>query len=59
MLPTRKTEVISVVPDPFVRDRYSVGTLGEGIYVYEGKTRRIMARPGETRAQQISPAGGT
>ena len=56
-LPSRNTEVTSVVPDPFARDRYYVGTLGEGIYVYEGKTRRMMPKPGESRAQ-LSPAGG-
>ena len=33
-LPGRNTEVTSVVPDPFTRERYYVGTLGEGVYVY-------------------------
>jgi photosystem II stability/assembly factor-like uncharacterized protein len=55
-LPTRNTEVTSVVPDPFARDRYYVGTLGEGVFVFEGKTRRLIARPGESRAQ-LAPAG--
>ena len=54
-LPSRNAEVTAVVPDPFARDRYYVGTLGEGIFVYEGKTRRVIARPGETRAQ-LAPA---
>jgi photosystem II stability/assembly factor-like uncharacterized protein len=39
-LPGRNTEVTAVMPDPFTRDRYYVATLGEGVYVYEGKTRR-------------------
>ena len=39
-LPTRNTEVTSIVPDPFALDRWYVGTLGEGVYVYEGKIPR-------------------
>ncbi|HEX8169228.1 MAG TPA: YCF48-related protein [Thermoanaerobaculia bacterium] len=49
-LPTGNTEVTSIVPDPFIPDRYYVGTLGEGVFVYEGKTRRYTAPPRETRA---------
>jgi hypothetical protein len=51
-LPLRNTEITSVVPDPFTRDRYYVGTLGDGVWVYEGKTRRYV----ESRA---SLTGGT
>ncbi|HYK03721.1 MAG TPA: hypothetical protein VE974_18325 [Thermoanaerobaculia bacterium] len=50
-LPTRNAEVTSVSPDPFTRERYYVGTLGEGIYVYEGKMNRYVAREKEVRAQ--------
>jgi photosystem II stability/assembly factor-like uncharacterized protein len=50
-LPTRGTEITSVVPDPFTRDRYYLGTLGEGVWVYEGKTQRYVAREPQTRAQ--------
>ncbi|MEA2462922.1 MAG: hypothetical protein QOJ98_669, partial [Acidobacteriota bacterium] len=50
-LPTRNAEVTSVAPDPFTRERYYVGTLGEGIYVYEGKMNRYVAREKEVRAQ--------
>ena len=56
-LPSRNTDVTSVVPDPFVRDRYYVGTLGEGVFVYEGKTRRYIARPAGVRAE-ITAGGG-
>jgi photosystem II stability/assembly factor-like uncharacterized protein len=55
-LPTRNTEVTSIVPDPFFRDRYYVGTLGEGVYVYEGKMRKYVANPSESRAL-LAPAG--
>jgi photosystem II stability/assembly factor-like uncharacterized protein len=58
-LPSRNAEVTSVVPDPFSRDRYYIGTLGEGIFVYEGKTRRLTARPGELRAQSVTADPGS
>lgn len=50
-LPVRNTEVTGVVPDPFTRERYYVATLGEGLFIYEGKTRRYVAREGQVRAQ--------
>src|SRR5687767_15296386 len=49
-LPSRNTEVTAVSPDPFTRNRYYVGTLGEGVFVYEGKARRVIAKPGASRA---------
>jgi photosystem II stability/assembly factor-like uncharacterized protein len=52
-LPVRNTEITSVVPDPFTRERYYVATLGEGLFVYEGKTRRYVARDAQTRAQMV------
>ncbi len=50
-LPLRNAEVSSVVPDPFTPDRFYVGTLGEGVLVFEGKPRRFVAR-------EKDPAGG-
>lgn len=55
-LPLRNTEITSVVPDPFTRDRYYVGTLGDGVWVFEGKTQHYVAREAENRA---SLTGGT
>lgn len=55
-LPSRNTDVTSVVADPFALDRYYVGTLGEGVYVYEGKMTRYVPPPAEKRAQ-LAPAG--
>ena len=49
-LPGRNTEVTSIVPDPFSRDRYYVGTVGEGVFVYEGKPSRYVPRAAESRA---------
>lgn len=48
-LPSRNTEVTAISPDPFTANRYYVGTLGEGIFVYEGRMRRHTPT-GETRA---------
>jgi photosystem II stability/assembly factor-like uncharacterized protein len=52
-LPLRGTDVTSVIPDPFTRDRYYLGTLGEGVWIYEGKMRKYVAREKENRAQVI------
>jgi photosystem II stability/assembly factor-like uncharacterized protein len=56
-LPSRNTEVTSIAPDPFAADRYYVGTLGEGIFVWEGRIKRYEPR-GETRAQLGTSGGG-
>jgi hypothetical protein len=39
-LPSRTAEVTSVALDPFNNDRLYVGTLGEGIFIYEGKSEK-------------------
>jgi len=43
-MPSRSAEVTSVAPDAFNRDRIYVGTLGEGIYVHEGKAQKWTAK---------------
>lgn len=53
--PLRGTEITAVSPDPYARDRYYLGTLGEGVWVYEGKMQRYS---GETRAQLTTTGGG-
>jgi photosystem II stability/assembly factor-like uncharacterized protein len=40
VLPSQHTEVTSVAADPF-SDRFYVGTVGEGVFVYDGRTRRV------------------
>jgi hypothetical protein len=49
--------VTAVAPDPFSLERFYVGTLGEGVFVYEGKTRRYVPPARENRAH-LSPAEG-
>jgi photosystem II stability/assembly factor-like uncharacterized protein len=49
-LPASNTEVASVVPDPFIRNRYYVGTLGDGVFVYEGKMNKYVAKVRENGA---------
>ncbi len=39
-LPSRTAEVTSIALDPFRKDRLYVGTLGEGIFIYEGLSQR-------------------
>lgn len=55
-LPSRNTEVTAISPDPHAADRYYVATLGEGIFVFEGRMRRYTA-PGESRAQLGASSG--
>jgi photosystem II stability/assembly factor-like uncharacterized protein len=43
-LPSRTAEVTSVALDPFNPDRFYVGTLGEGIFIYEGKSAKYEAK---------------
>jgi photosystem II stability/assembly factor-like uncharacterized protein len=56
-LPSRNTEVTAIAPDPWVANRTYVGTMGEGVFVYEGRMKRYTA-PGETRAQLGTSGGG-
>jgi photosystem II stability/assembly factor-like uncharacterized protein len=53
-LPASNTDVASVVPDPFIRDRYYVGTLGDGVFVYEGKMNRYVAKVREAASAQLT-----
>jgi photosystem II stability/assembly factor-like uncharacterized protein len=43
-LPSRTAEVTSVALDPFENDRLYVGTLGEGIFIFEGKSAKYEAK---------------
>jgi Uncharacterized protein related to plant photosystem II stability/assembly factor len=43
-LPSRTAEVTSVALDPFDKERLYVGTLGEGIFIYEGKSDKYEAK---------------
>ncbi len=42
-LPVQNTEVTTVAPDPF-SERFYVGTVGEGVFVYDGKTEKYVRR---------------
>jgi len=53
-LPASNTDIASVVPDPFTRDRYYIGTLGDGVFVYEGKMHRYVAKTPATAAGQVT-----
>ncbi|HEV7768944.1 MAG TPA: YCF48-related protein [Thermoanaerobaculia bacterium] len=53
-LPASNTDVASVVPDPFIRDRFYIGTLGDGVFVYEGKADRYVAKVRDTNTAQLT-----
>jgi len=52
-LPSPTTELTSIVLDPFDANRVYAGTMGEGIFVYEGA-----ARPYEMKKATETVAGG-
>ncbi|HKO56733.1 MAG TPA: hypothetical protein VJ276_12735, partial [Thermoanaerobaculia bacterium] len=52
-LPSRNTEVTAIARDPNVADRFYVGTLGEGVYVYEGKAQKYVAKAAEETAATL------
>jgi photosystem II stability/assembly factor-like uncharacterized protein len=49
-LPSRTAEVTSVALDPFENDRLYVGTLGEGIFIFEGKSAKYESKKKATEA---------
>jgi photosystem II stability/assembly factor-like uncharacterized protein len=53
-LPGSNTDIAAVIPDPFTRDRYYVGTLGDGVFVYEGKMHKYVAKAREATAAQLT-----
>jgi len=55
-LPSRTAEVTSVALDPFTSDRLYVGTLGEGIFIYEGRSAKYEA---PKKLVEASPVTGT
>jgi hypothetical protein len=55
-LPSRTAEVTAITPDPFETNRFYVGTLGEGVYVYEGKTQKYVGKP-KAEAEATIAAG--
>ena len=43
VMPTENTEITTISPDPW-GDRFYVGTVGEGVFVYEGKTQKYVRK---------------
>jgi photosystem II stability/assembly factor-like uncharacterized protein len=54
-LPSRTAEVTSVALDPFNADRFYVGTLGEGIFIFEGKSAKYEVK--KKVAETVSVTG--
>jgi photosystem II stability/assembly factor-like uncharacterized protein len=53
-LPSRTAEVTSVALDPFNPERLYVGTLGEGIFIYEGKSEKYEAKKKVTKTVAVT-----
>jgi photosystem II stability/assembly factor-like uncharacterized protein len=56
-LPTQHADITSVVPDPF-RERYYVGTVTEGVFVFEGKTQKYVRKTTPAEGSTITAGGG-
>jgi photosystem II stability/assembly factor-like uncharacterized protein len=51
VLPSRNTEVTTIAPDQLDHDRFYVGTLSEGVFIFEGKIEKwVAATPAEDAA---------
>ena len=57
-LPMQGTEVTSIAPDPFAKQRFYIGTTGGGVFIYEGAMRRYVRKDEETAAGAAIAAGG-
>jgi len=57
-LPTRSVEVTSVASDPHDADRLYLGTRGEGVFIFEGKSEKVDPAKRKT-AETAVAAGGT
>ena len=57
-LPSRTAEVTSIALDPFDAERLYVGTLGEGVFVYEGKSAKYETEKKQVQAA-VTTGGGT
>jgi len=55
-LPSRTAEIASIALDPFDPDRIYVGTLGEGLFIFEGKSAKYDATP--KKAEAAAAVGG-
>lgn len=55
-LPSRTAEVTSIALDPFDAERLYVGTLGEGVFIFEGKSAKYEVM---RKAQAVVEGGGT
>jgi photosystem II stability/assembly factor-like uncharacterized protein len=42
-LPGANSDIATIAPDPFDHDRYYVGTVGEGVFVYQGLAQKYVS----------------
>ena len=55
--PSRTAEITSVAIDPFDLTRFYLGTLREGLYVYEGGVQKYEAK--KKPAETVAGTGGS
>ncbi len=54
-LPTHHTEITAVTPDAFEPSRFYIGTLGGGVFIFEGRPHKyVVKKP----AGEVAPAAG-
>jgi streptogramin lyase len=56
-LPSRTAEVTSIALDPFDAERLYVGTLGEGVFVYQGRSAKVETAKKTAQAGDVGGAG--
>lgn len=56
-LPGANSDIATIAPDPFDHDRYYVGTVGEGVFVYQGLAQKYVTASSSDGG--YSTAGGS
>jgi photosystem II stability/assembly factor-like uncharacterized protein len=57
-LPSGSVEITSIVNDPHDAERLYIGTLGEGVYIFEGKPQKMEPKR-KTADAAVAAVGGT
>ncbi len=58
-MPSASAEVTSIASDPHDADRLYVGTLGEGVFIFEGKSQKVDLAKKKGAEPAVATIGGT
>ena len=58
-LPSASVEVTSIASDPHDADRLYIGTLGEGVFIFEGKSQKVDLAKRKAAEAVAAAVGGT